>query len=92
MFTQVINSGVDTYFPKRTVKFHQEDKLFITGRNKTFIVNGDKAFAKGDKQKFKSLRNNVRDEIKNEKQKYYRVKPLQSYNPKNWWKGVKLCS
>ena len=26
MFTQVINSSVDTYFPKRTVKFHQEDK------------------------------------------------------------------
>jgi hypothetical protein len=41
MFTQVINSSVDTYFPKHTVKFHQEDKPFITGRIKMLIVNRD---------------------------------------------------
>ena len=68
--------------------------MFITGRIKTLIVNRDKAFAKGDKQKFTSLRNKVRDEIKKEKQKFYRikVKPLQSNNPKDWWKSIKrIC-
>jgi hypothetical protein len=57
-------------------------------------VNRDKAFAKGDKQKFTSLRNKVRDEIKKEKQRFYRVKvkPLQSNNPKDWWKSIKrIC-
>ena len=57
-------------------------------------MNRDKAFAKGDKQKFTSLRNKVRDEIKKEKQRFYRVKvkPLQSNNPKDWWKSIKrIC-
>jgi hypothetical protein len=49
-------------------------------------MNRDKAFAKGDKQKFTSLRNKVRDEIKKEKQKFYRikVKPLQFKQPKRF--------
>jgi hypothetical protein len=74
MFTQVINSSVDTYFPKRTVKFHHEDKPFITEIIKTLIVNRDKAFARGDKQKFILLRNKVRNEITMEKQKFCRSK------------------
>jgi hypothetical protein len=86
--------GYNEGYCSNTGYIHQEDKPFITGRIKTLIVNRDKAFAKGDKQKFTSLRNKVRDEIKKEKQKFYRVKvkPLQSNNPKDWWKSIKrIC-
>ena len=86
---------VDTSdFPKRLVKFHGEDKPFVTGKIKRLMADRDPAYTKGNIQKFKLLRNKVNNEIKKKKQKFYgsKVKPLRSSNPKELWKGIKrIC-
>ena len=58
------------------------------------MADRDTAYSKGNRQKFKLLRNKVNNEIKKEKQKFYgsKVKPLRSGNPKLWWKGIKRIS
>ena len=55
------------------------------------MYNRDKACQRGQVERFKSLRNKVVSEIRKEKNKFYdkRVKPLNSHNPKQWWKQIK---
>ena len=78
-FTQIINSKVDKLFPQYSVKYHTDDKPFVTGKIKNLIEKRDKAYTTGNRQHFKLLRNRVTNEIKKEKKNFYerKVKPLR---------------
>ena len=83
-FTQVIHDKIEYYFPKRTVKFHAEDKPFITGKIKNLIIQRNRAFVNSDKEHYRVLRNMVTNEIRKEK-----IKPLRNNDSKSWWNAIK---
>ena len=90
-FTQVIHDKIEYYFPKRTVKFHVEDKSFITGKIKNLIIQRNKAFVKSDKERYRVLRNKVTNEIRKEKRMFHnrKIKPLRNNDSKSWWNAIK---
>ena len=68
-----------------------DDKPYITERIKKMMYGRDKAYQRGQVERFKSLRNKIVYEIRKEKNKFYdkRIKPLNSHNSKLWWKQIK---
>ena len=86
LFLEATNSMFDTFFPCKSIKVYEDDKPYITGRIKEMMYNRDKAYQRGQVERFKSLRNKIVSEIRKEKK---RVKPLNSHNPKLWSKQIK---
>ena len=62
-FYQVINEGITSIFPIKTVRVHIRDKPWVTDRVKSLIAQRQKAFALGDRVARVVLRNNVIREI-----------------------------
>ena len=94
-FTHIIHDKIEQYFPKRMVKFHAEDKPFMTGKIKSLINQRNRAFRNIDKQRYRELRNRVTNEIKKEKASFYnkKIKPLRNSDPKSWWNAIKkVCN
>ena len=77
-FAQVIHDKIKYYFPKRAVKFHAEEKPFITGKIKNLIIKRNRALHNINKEPHRFLRNNVAEEIRKEKRIYCnkKIKPL----------------
>ncbi len=48
MFQNVIETGLDSFFPKRTVKLHDKDKPWVTLEYKNLIAKRQRAFIRGD--------------------------------------------
>ncbi len=46
MFYKIIESGLDYFLPKKTVKLHTSDKPWITPDYKNLIAKRQKAFAR----------------------------------------------
>ena len=82
---------LDTFFPCKTINVYEDDEPFIAGRIKGMMHNRDKAYQRGQVERFKYLRNKIVSEIRKEKNKFYdkRIKPLNNSNPKLWWKQIK---
>ena len=91
LFLEATNSMFDTFFSCKSIKVYEDDKPYITGRIKEMMYNRDKAYQRGQVERFKSLQNKIVSEIRKEKNKFYdkRTKPLNSHNPKLWWKKIK---
>ena len=55
------------------------------------MYNRDKAYQRGQVERFKYLSNKIVSEIRKEKNKFYdkRIKSLNNHNPKLWWKQIK---
>ena len=69
-FIQLTVGMMKTFFPLKTVKIHENDKPFITGRIKQHIMSKrDKLYQRGSIDKFKSLRKQIAFEIRKEKRK-----------------------
>lgn len=94
MLTEIINFGLDTIMPKRSVKVHETDRPWLTIQLKTLITRRQKAFASGNESLYKILRNKVNRERKRCRRVYYenKVKDLHDSKPRDWWREVKqLC-
>ena len=91
LFFEATSSILDTFFPCKSIKVYEDDKPYITGRMKEMMHNCDKAHQRGQVERFKYLRNKIVSEIQKEKNKFYdkRIKALNNYNPKLWWKQIK---
>jgi hypothetical protein len=91
LFLEATNNMFDTFFPCKSIKVYEDDKPYITGRIKEMMHNRDKAYQRGQAERFKYLRNKIVSEIRKEKNKFYdkRIKPICSHNPKQWWKQIK---
>jgi hypothetical protein len=86
-FTQV---SIDSFFPIKTVKLHEDDKPFITGRLKKLMAKRNKAHKSGNFELFKRLRNQIVAEVRSAKKNFYHnhVRPTFCTNPHFWWKNV----
>ena len=94
ILTGVINFGMDTIMPVRSIKVHETDRPWVSAQLKQLIVRRQKAFASGNKPLFKILRNKVNRERKRCRRVYYenKVKDLQDSKRRDWWREVKqLC-
>ena len=90
-FNHVINEGITTIFPIKTVRVHIRDKPWMTDRVKSLIPQRQKAFALGDRATRVVLRNKVIREIRKAKRSYTskKIRKLQKSNPGKWHKEVR---
>ena len=70
LFLEATNSMFDTFFPCKSIKVCEDDKPYITGRIKEMMHNRDKAYERGQVERFKYLRNRIVSEIRKEKNKF----------------------
>ena len=92
--TRIINYGLDTIMPVRSVKVHQTDRPWVNANLKRLIKKRQQALSSGDMLLFKMLRNKVNRERKKCRAIYYnnKVRDLKDTRPRNWWREVKqLC-
>ncbi|KAL9960493.1 hypothetical protein ACROYT_G033961 [Oculina patagonica] len=94
ILTEVINFGLNTIMPERSVTVHETDRPWLTSQLKALIARRQKAFASGNELLYKMLRNKVNRERKRCRRVYYenKVKDLRDSKPRNWWREIKqLC-
>ena len=94
ILTEVINFGLNTIMPERSVRVHETDRPWLTSQLKALIARRQKAFSSGNELLYKMLRNKVNCERKRCRSVYYenKVKDLRVSKPRNWWREVKqLC-
>ncbi|KXJ10174.1 RNA-directed DNA polymerase from mobile element jockey [Exaiptasia diaphana] len=94
ILTDIINFGLDTIMPVRSIKIHESDRPWISTQFKQLVKRRQQAFASGNTPLFKILRNKVNRERKRCRKLYYenKVKDLQNSKPRDWWREVKqLC-
>ena len=94
LVTQMINYGLNTIMPERSVKIQVDDCPWITKDLKRLILQRQKASTAGKMSLFKFLRNKVNREKKRCRKSYYKAKvqQLSDSKPHDWWREVKqLC-
>ena len=74
LLTEVINYGLDTIMPGRSIKIHETDRLWVSTHLKQLIIRCQKAFSSGNQPLFKILRNKVNPERKRCRMVYYKNK------------------
>ena len=86
-----VKTGMDIIMPLKPVKPHVNDAPWITAELKELIKARSKAFARGDTEKFRRLRNDVNRERKLCRKRYYnsKVDNLKNTKPSRWWYEVK---
>ena len=88
MFQNVIETGLDYFFPKRTVKLHDKDKPWVTLGYKNLIAKRQRAFIRGDHSLYCRLRNQVVHESKRLRSTFLNTKLAELKTNKNnrkWW-------
>lgn len=90
-FYSTLSPLIDTYFPTRNVKVHDNDKPWISPIIKSLIKQRQSAFAAGKSARWRQLRNKIARCISSAKQKFYadRVQGLKKSNPAKWHKNLK---
>ena len=90
VFLELTCSMIDTFFPTKTVKVHDEDKAFLAGEIKKLIDKRNKAFKSGNVTLFKTFRNLIVSKIRLAKRKFYENKISLAYsqNPNVWWRNI----
>ena len=94
ILTEIVNYGLDTIMPERSVRVHETDRPWMNSQLKALIALRQKALATNNVPLFKILRNKVNRERKRCRKIYYenKVKGLRDTKPRNWWREVKqLC-
>ena len=89
---KVINTGLDCFFPCKSIKLHANDKPWVTPEFKELIKDRQKAYHDGKTQKYNYLRNLANRKRKQLRSNYLdrKVDHLKSNpNPKKWWDFIK---
>ena len=55
LFLEATNNMFDTFFPCKSIKVYEDDKPYITGRIKEMMHNRDKAYQRGQAERFISI-------------------------------------
>ena len=93
-FDGIIINSLDTCTPLRHVRLHPSDKEWMTPHIKDQIRARQKAWVKGDKEKYQQKREIVAALISSAKRKFYERKAsdLRYTNPSKWFKYIySLC-
>ena len=94
ILTELIDYGLNTLMPERSIKVHKTDRPWMTVQIKSLIARRQKALASGNESLFKLLRNKVNRERKRCRKIYYqnKVKELRDTKRRDWWREIKeLC-
>ncbi|KAI8513803.1 hypothetical protein Bbelb_081270 [Branchiostoma belcheri] len=94
-FYETLTSGIDHFFPTKTVKIHSTDRAWITPAIKRLIRKRQEAFNQQNDEAWKRLRNKVIHSIKLAKKAHYgnKVQGLKQENPSKWYKELKaVCN
>ena len=92
--TDVINYGLNTIMPERSIRVHETDRPWISVQLKDLIARRQQALASGNRTLYKILRNKVNRERKRCRKTYYasKIGDLHDSNPRDWWREVKqIC-
>ena len=92
IFMKVINTGLDCFFPCKSIKLHANDKPWVTPEFKELIKDRQKAYHDGKTQKYNYLRNLANRKRKQLRSNYLdrKMDQLKSNpNPKKWWDCIK---
>ena len=86
LLTDMITTGLDIIMPVKQFKVHTDDPPWITAEFKALIKCRQKAFAKGDTERFRHNRNAFNRECKSLRGKYYasKVNNLKKTEPSQW--------
>ena len=89
-FTKDLLSACDVYFPSKFVKIHPTDKPWMSPEIKALILERQRAYLNGPEEKWRRLRNKVREVITRRKREFYKnkVNNLKSTDPRKWWSMV----
>ena len=93
-FNGIIINSLDTCTPLLHVRLHPSDKEWMTLHIKDQIRARQKAWVKGDKEKYQQKREMVAALISSAKRKFYERKAsdLRYTNPSKWFKYIySLC-
>ena len=94
-FYETLNQAIDTHFPSKTVKLHNDDKPWMSSYIKSLICERQRVFQKEHRSKrWKRLRNKVKRAIHKAKREYYRtrVQRHKRANPAEWYKQIKIMT
>lgn len=96
LFSQELSLAVDTFFPRRIIKMHSQDRPWITKQLKRWIMKRQSSFMKHGKDSiiYKFWRNKVQTGIKLAKKQYYEYKvcDLAKNNLRQWWNQIKVLT
>ena len=94
LFQDLVKIGLDTIMPLKTVKLHVNDPPWVTAEFKALIKARQKAFAQGDTEGYRHLRNITYRERKVCRGKFYasKVANLKTTKPSQWWREVKMIA
>lgn len=84
IFLKLTRDMSDYFFPCKSIKAHEDDKPYMTGRIKQMMRKRDKTCQSGRVKYSKSPRNKIISEIPKAKEDFYNriIKPASSHNPK----------
>ena len=69
-FTKDLSSASDVYFPSKSVKIQPTDKPWMSPEIKALILERQRAYLNGPEEKWRRLRNNVREVITRRKREF----------------------
>lgn len=89
-FLTTTNKMINEFFPTKTVRFHNNDKFFMTAKLKKMIYARNCAYKQGKSDRFRFLRNRVKYEISSAKEKYYKdnISGNCDKDSSKWWKRI----
>ena len=93
-FNDIIQIGLNTLMPTKSVKLHSNDAPWMTGHLRLLIRERQKALNEKNTHLFRFYRNKVNRERKLCRERYYqiKVKKLNNQDPKKWWNECKRLS
>ena len=89
-FNSIIKNAMDDTMPLKTVRVHPSDKSWLTPQIKILIRDRQRAYTRGDQEKYNQLKAKVSRLIANAKQKFYQDKAqdLRHSNPGKWYRSI----
>ena len=93
-FTKTLNSILDEMIPVKKIRMHPSDRPWMTLHIKSVIKERQRAFIRGDTEKYQHLRQRVMTMVTKAKLKYYEDKTAntRTKNPAKWFKSIyHLC-
>ena len=90
IFTQHMTSILDETMPIKRIRMHPSDKPWLTPHLKSVIKDRQRAYSKGDMEKYQQLRTKVSQLISKAKLEYYegKVATTRTKNPAKWFKSI----
>ena len=93
-FSGDLSNAINIYFPTKSVRLHPTDKPRMSAEIKSLILERQRAYHSGPTEKWRHLRNKVREVICKRKKAFYprKVQNVKGTDPRNWWGLENNCA